>query len=182
MTGKTAGSTIPTSSSVATSARREVRRSVETMLSEFAGQTATLLRTTASDLPGMNTVSPEPIAAIEAARAIEQASHVLLKDLIRLAREAGRSWYEIGGALDLYRVAVFDKVSVAEVAYDYALSFQNDRLARTFTWTCPACGQLITDQSPFRDFPDQEEGHAEECARWTAELAEWRRLSREKRP
>ncbi len=104
---------------------------------------------------------------------------MLLKDLIRLAREDGRSWYEIGGALELLQHAVFEKVSVAEVACDYALSFQNDRLTRTFAWTCPACGQLITDQSPFRDFPDQEEGHAEECARWTAELAEWRRLSRE---
>ncbi len=59
MTGKTAGCVHPTSASVATSARREVRRAVDTMLSEFGGQTATLLRTTASDLPGMNTVSPE---------------------------------------------------------------------------------------------------------------------------
>lgn len=182
MTEKTAGSVRPTSTSVATSARREVRRAVDTMLAESAGKTVTLLRSTASDLPGMNTVSPEPIAAIEAARAIEQASHALLKDLIRLAREAGRSWYEIGGALDLHRVAVFEKVSVAEVAHNYALSFQADRLMRTFTWTCPACGQLITDESPFWDFPKQEEGHSEDCARWTAKLAQWRRLSRENRP
>lgn len=179
MTDMAAGSASPTTTSVETSARREVRRAVGTMLGEAAGRTVTLLRTTSSTLPGMNTVSPEPIAAIEAAHAIEQASHALIKDLIRLAREAGRSWYEIGAALDLHGAAVVEKVSITEVAYDYALSFQNDRLTRTFTWTCPACRQLITDQSPFRDFPDQEEGHAEDCARWTAELAEWRRLSRE---
>jgi hypothetical protein len=125
----------------------------------------------------MNTVDPEPIAEIEAAHAIEKAAHALIRDLIRRAREAGRSWYEIGNGLDLHWDAVVTKDSIADVAYDYALRLQAERGMRTHTWTCPACRELITDHSPFwGELSTQEKGHSEDCARWTAELAEWRRL------
>jgi hypothetical protein len=61
------------------------------------------------------------------------------------------------------------------VAYDYAMAFQNDKLTRTFTWNCPACQQIITDESPYWELPRQEEGHADDCPRWAAELAEWQK-------
>lgn len=38
---------------------------------------------------------------------------------------------------------------MAEIAYGYALECQLAKVMRTFTWTCPAWQQLITDQSPF---------------------------------
>lgn len=158
---------------VETSARREVRRAVDVMVTEAAGRTIAPLRSTSLTWPGTNTVDPEPIAGLEAAHAIEQAAHALIKDQMRLARQAGRGWYEIGAALDLHWQAVVAKEPIAEVAYDFALEYQAGNGMRTFTWTCTACQQLITDQSPFRELPAQEEGHADDCARWAAELAEW---------
>jgi hypothetical protein len=41
-------------------------------------------------------------ARLEAAHALEQAVHDLVEDYIRQARQAGRTWYEIGQALDLH--------------------------------------------------------------------------------
>jgi hypothetical protein len=86
---------------------------------------------------------------------------------MRFARQADRGWYEIGKALDLHWQA--------DVAYRYALEYLAAKGMRTFNWTCPACGQLVTDQSPFHELPAQEEGHADDCGRWAAELAEWKR-------
>ena len=40
-------------------------------------------------------------------------------------------------------------------------------------WTCPACQQTIIDHGPYGDLPEQQEGHAAECRRWTAEVADW---------
>lgn len=149
------------------------------MISEAGGRTIAHLRSAQHDWPGTNTILPEPIASLESAHAIEQAAHTLIKDLIRQAREAGRSWHEIGEGLDLHWHAVLAKESIADVAYDFALSYQAETGIRTFTWTCLACQQLVTDQSPFRELPDQEEGHADDCRRWAAELTEWQRLKRE---
>jgi hypothetical protein len=171
-----AGSARISRTGVETSAGREVRRAIDVMATEAAGRTIAHIRSTSLIWPGTNTVEPEPIVAIEAAHAIEQAAHSVLKDLIRLARQAGRNWYEIGEALDLHWEAVVAKESIADIAYDYALEYQADRGMRTFVWTCPACEQLITDQSPFNELPAQEEGHADDCRRWSAELAEWQRL------
>jgi hypothetical protein len=41
-------------------------------------------------------------ARLEAAHALERAVHDLVEDYIRQARQAGRTWYEIGQALDLH--------------------------------------------------------------------------------
>jgi hypothetical protein len=115
----------------------------------------------------------EAAHAIEqAAHAIEQAAHALIKDLIRLVRQAGRSWYEIGEAFDLHWQAVLAKEPMAEVVYDRALENQAAKGMRTFAWTCPACQQLVTDQSPFSELTAQEEGHADGCLRWAGELAD----------
>jgi hypothetical protein len=177
MTSTPAGGASLSRWSVEVLARREVRRAVDAMVAEAVGRTVAHLRSTASTVPGMNTVDPEPIAEIEAAHAIEKAAHALIRDLIRRAREAGRTWYEIGNGLDLHWDAVVAKESIADVAYDYALRLQAERGMGTHTWTCPACRELITDQSPFcGELSAQEEGHAVDCARWTGELAEWRRL------
>jgi hypothetical protein len=162
---------------VETSARQEVRRAVDVMVTEAPGRTIAPLRSTARAWPGANIVEPEPIVGLESAHAIEHA-HALIKDLIRLARQAGHSWYEVGEALDLHWEAVAAKESIADVAYGYALEYQADRGMRAVTWMCPACQQLVTDRSPFRELPAQEEGHAEDCARWTAEFAEWQQHRR----
>jgi hypothetical protein len=59
------------------------------MVAEAEGRTIALLRATALSWPGVNTVEPEPIGGLEPAHALEQAAHLLIKDLIRLAWQAG---------------------------------------------------------------------------------------------
>ena len=160
-------------SQVEAAAWREVRRPVAIMLTDATGRTQTPLRTTGLTWPGISTVRPEPVAQIEAAHALQTAAHALIGDLIPRAREAGRSWYEIGDALDLQGQAVGANEPVAEVAYDYLLEYQVGTSMRRLTWTCPACHQLITDRGPFDVLPERGEGHACGCARGAAELAEW---------
>lgn len=69
-------------------------------------------------------MEPEPIACLEAARELERAAHAVQLGYIRLAREVGRNWYEIGDALDLHWAAVASKESIVDEAYDYALNLK----------------------------------------------------------
>jgi hypothetical protein len=101
--------------------------------------------------------------------------HELAGEYIRLAWETGRSWLEIGEALDLIPYAAANKVSVGEEAHDYAFRYHRGPGRPTFTWTCPACLQTITDPTPIRP-TDREAGHEDNCPRRAAELAAvWRR-------
>jgi hypothetical protein len=158
-------------------ARTKAADAVEDIVDKFDGRTVLPVRSRSLTWPGVNTVEPEPIACLEAAHELERAAHALQSGYIRLAREAGRSWSEIGHGLDLHRAASANKESIADEAYDYALRYDTDPRRRTFTWTCPACQQSITDHGPWPDPPAQEEGHADNCPRWTARLAEWQKSS-----
>lgn len=174
---KTRGSGIPLDwREVAAVAREEARQAIERMVVELGGRTVSYLGTTAITWPGFNNIDPEPIAQIEAAHAVEQAAHSLIKDYLQLARQAGRTWYEIGDGLDLHWQASAAKESISEIAYSTALDYRMTDGERIFTWNCPACQRLITDHNPFWDEPPaREEGHADDCPRWAAELAEWQR-------
>jgi len=149
-------------------ARPEVARTLTSMLTESPSLTLTPLGTTARTLPGINTVQPEPIGQVEGARAIKHAAHALIKGLIRLALDTGRSWHEIGDALNLHGEAAGPEEPVAELAYDCALDYSTFAARHTCTWTCPTCQHLITDQGPFYELPVGEEGHADDCLRWSA--------------
>ena len=141
----------------------------------FGGQTVLPVRTRSLIWPGVNGVEPEPIACLEAARELERAAHAMQLGYICQARQAGRSWHEIGGALDLHWAASANKESIIVEAYDYALELgRRPGLGRPpLTWACPACQQTITDHGPYGDLPEQQDGHAADCPRWSAEVAEW---------
>ena len=94
-------------------------------------------------------------------------------EYIRQAREAGRSWEVIGDALGLLFLASANKIGVGEQAYDYALAYDTSPGPRRYTWPCPACRQVITDQGPFPEVPGQDEGHDPACTRRAAGLAAW---------
>jgi len=148
---------------------------VRDIVEGFAGQTVLPVRTQSLTWLGVNSVEPEPIACLEAARELERAAHAVQLGCIRLAREAGRNWYEIGEALDLHWAASANKESIVVEAYDYALELgRRPGLGRQpFNWTCPACQEAIIDHGPYGDLPSQQEGHAADCPRWTAEVADW---------
>lgn len=156
-------------------ARAQATEAVQSIVAGLGGRTVLEVRSRSLTWPGVNGMEPEPLASLEAARELERAAHALQLGFIRLSRETGRSWSEIGDSLDLPWEAVVAKESIADMAYDYALSYQPDPAPgrRTFTWTCPACQQPITDHGPWPDLPNQQDGHKTDCPRWSAQLDQW---------
>jgi hypothetical protein len=43
----------------------------------------------------------------------------------------------------------------------------------TFAWTCPACGQMVSDRGPVLMPAADETGHADGCARLATAQAGW---------
>lgn len=96
----------------------------------------------------------------------------------REARGEGTTWKELAQLLD---ITDSDGVSAAEAAWDSLVESSrpgghNWGLTRPyFGYTCVSCQKSITDYGPFESHPeDNERGHAEDCARFRAELAAWR--------
>jgi hypothetical protein len=117
-----------------------------------------------------------PAAALRVARQVELAARREVGAHIRLAREDGLSWHEIGGLLGFGLLAADAEVSVAGYAFDYAIG---PRPAGpwydppVFLWICPACGRRIRDRGPVLMPAADEQGHADGCGRLTAAQAEW---------
>jgi hypothetical protein len=165
-------------------AARRIASTVDEMMTASGGRTVTWLRSHTRDRPGCIPPGMESITGVEAAyeleraaRELQQAARAVTITYVRQAREAGRSWHEIGDALDRLGFALANNETVADEAYDYAVRDipRVDAERRFFTWTCPACQQAITDKGPWPELPERELGHTPDCTRRTAELAEWQR-------
>ena len=128
---------------------------VRQLVAEFGGRTVRRAGTRLLSRPGVNVVEPEPLACLETARELERAAHDMQLEYIRLARQTGRSWFEIGHALDLFWESTAGDDSIADVAYDHANRYDNPHWEkRDFTWTCPACQQTIIDHGPWPAVPE----------------------------
>ena len=104
---------------------------------------------------------PEPLAGIRAACSLRHAASRAIADLARYAREDGKSWAEIGAAME----PVHDEYS----AFGAVASLMSR--GPSFAWTC-ACGPVITDHGPGPGHPyDQEQGHSDGCVRFAAKVA-----------
>jgi hypothetical protein len=105
---------------------------------------------------------PEPLAGVRAATALRDAAVLAIADLARYAREDGKSWAEIGAAME----PVHDEYSAfGSVASQLGRGY-------SFAWTCPACGQVVLDYGPEAGVPaDQEQGHGGGCTRFAALVA-----------
>jgi len=117
-----------------------------------------------------------PAAALRVARQVELAAHAEVGVHIRRAREDGLSWHEIGGLLQFGPLAAASDMSVSQYAFDYCVGPQGARPwfdPPVFTWTCPACGQMIRDRGPALMPAADEKGHADGCRRLTACQAGW---------
>lgn len=121
----------------------------------------------------------ESLAGLRAAREIELGARYWTRNYIRDAREAGHTWHEIGAALDLTPGGEVDLAgeTVAEAAYTYAAGRPDTETAwcygRSFAWTCRSCEGLISDFGLCNGPADDEQGHAEDCARLAATVAAW---------
>lgn len=125
----------------------------------------------------MTTSDAEPMAGVRAARHLEHAALALARGYVRQAREDGRTWHEIGAALDLGVSAGHCGISLAEAAYDDAAGEPGSeyarRYGRTFAWTCPACLATVSDRGPCSGPADDEQGHADGCLRLADTITKW---------
>ena len=120
----------------------------------------------------------EPLAGARAARDIELGARYAAREYVRQAREAGHSWDQIGQALGLAPGADADQagLTVAEAAYTYAAGRPDTEAPwrpRSFFWTCRSCDQAISDRGLINGPADDEPGHADDCSRLAAAIAEW---------
>ena len=156
-------------------ARSEAREAVRRLVTESGG--GMIRRRMFRDRPSGDWTKdePEPLAGIRAALSLEYAAREAAANSARYAREDGLSWAEIGEAF-FPADPPPDAHSKAHAAFD-RLSWAYDRWqAPSFTWTCPACLQLISDHGPETGMhpSEDEEGHAEGCARLAAAVAAWK--------
>ena len=121
----------------------------------------------------------EPFAGGRAARDIEVSARHAAREYIRAAREAGHDWDQIGQALGLTPNADADQagLTVAEAAYTYAAGNPHTdtaiRYGRSFIWRCASCDQAVSDRGLIAGPADDEIGHADDCGRLAAAVAEW---------
>lgn len=122
----------------------------------------------------------EPIAGLRAARHVELASHQVAQEYIRAAREAGYTWQEIGRELEeelqAGNMTAHVNENIADTAYTYAVGPDPETAryyGQSFTWRCPSCTGIIRDHGLANGPADDEEGHAEQCARHAATIQAW---------
>ena len=121
----------------------------------------------------------EPLTGARAARDIELASRHAARGYIRQAREAGHGWEQIGHALGITPGADADQagLTVAEATYTYAAGNPDTgtalRYGRSFAWRCASCEQVISDHGLIAGPANNEIGHAGDCGRLAAAVAEW---------
>ena len=119
---------------------------------------------------------PEPGAGIRIALALEHAARAGVRVFIARAREAGMSWHEVGEALGVAELAQARGSSLGEAAWEYAAerSAYLSGQPGVFRWTCPDCGEVVSDRGPSGRSPaEDEQGHAEGCHRLAAAVAQW---------
>lgn len=91
---------------------------VQEIVAGSGGRTIHAVRSRTRTWPGTNARKPEPFACLDAEYALERADHAWCLGYIRLAREAGREWGQIGEAPDLHWEAVVNKEPISKLAYD----------------------------------------------------------------
>lgn len=115
----------------------------------------------------------DALAGLGAARLVQRVAEAAIADYAVEARTAGWTWAEIGAALDI--TGGDWPGAVAERAFDRIAGGGGDGRSRSSVrWTCPSCGERITDSGPFTSHPaDIESGHADRCVRYAADVAAW---------
>jgi hypothetical protein len=117
----------------------------------------------------------EPLAGIRAAQVLADTAVRIRREYAERARTEGIAWQQIGQALGLDQgpdgksgyglgVAAFEHFEGPPDLWNQS----------SFCYPCASCGEWITDRGPYENHPpDNESGHARDCARLAAELAAW---------
>lgn len=123
----------------------------------------------------------DPLAGVRAALLARTVAEGQMFVHARDARAAGRSWDEVGAALDL---PAHEFSSRAEAAFGWLVEGREpdsepDGLPSFRTpsawWRCGTCDQQVTDHGPSESShpDDSESGHATGCARHAGDVAAW---------
>lgn len=142
-------------------ARELVRNAVFTLARE-AGAEMTERPVITGD-PSWTQKEPEPLAAIRAAVALRSVVADVERQAAKHARQDGRTWAEIAGALGCEGDPGCGLTPGGQAFERMASDLGS---GPTFAWTCPGCGQLVIERGPECGHPaDCEAGHADGCAR-----------------
>lgn len=123
----------------------------------------------------------DPLAGVRSALFVRNLAETQMYEHAKAARAAGRSWDEIGAALELPEreytsrgEATFLWLVEGREPEQESEGLPSFRSATTW-WRCGTCGQLVTDRGPFESHPDDNEtGHAVGCPRHSADVEAWR--------
>lgn len=115
---------------------------------------------------------PLPLFGIRAARLVRSQAGHELRAHVKRARSQGIGWDDIADALVEPSRDPDDNLPWRRVerAFLEVADFVGSRdYAPSLSWKCASCGQLVTEKTP--GYGDRPAGHADDCARHTAELA-----------
>lgn len=116
--------------------------------------------------------APAALDGIKAARTYEHAAARLAAEYVTRARTDGAGWLEIGQALGL---DAEDGTDIAVEAYGQACGTDTFGHRLPYWFPCGTCGGQVTDRGPFGGHPaEQEEGHADSCARFAEAVRAYR--------
>jgi hypothetical protein len=155
-------------------ARETARREAFRLACDCGAQTVTRPVFRSDAEPTVRDV--EALAGARAARDLELAANGTARDYIRQAREAGHDWEQIGRALGLVPGADHDGATAGDAAYTYAAGSRHSEPPwepRYVGWTCRSCDRPIADRGPIAGPADDEPGHADNCPRLAAAVADW---------
>lgn len=125
---------------------------------------------------GLTTLRAEPLAAIRYARIARGAAARAIEAYIKIAREDGLTWLQVGQALGLADdPEAGGDYDVGAAAYEYATGPARAFEQPLFYFDCPVCRKRVTDHGPYTANPfDCESGHGDGCERFSAEVARYR--------
>jgi hypothetical protein len=140
-------------------------------------------------IPGVSTVhrDVEPLAGVRAAVLARDVAVRCVREYALAARADGRSWDDIAEALGVERgdgAVVRGERAYLHLIEDRPLYTEDPDpwppAALASHWRCASCDQYVTDKGPFDASPENnEQGHAQGCARHAAEMAAYRRSAKQ---
>lgn len=117
-----------------------------------------------------------PQAGIRFALMLRDSTESKPREYVRLGRQDGMTWHQIGEALNLTPRAQERGMTRDDAAFHFAADAEHvgGFQTLTFGWTCPVCQEFILDRGVNGGHPEDEEpGHAPTCARLAAMVAEY---------
>jgi hypothetical protein len=155
-------------------ARWDIRRQIENLAVSLFGGRRIKRELKSPGVAPLPIDAVEPLPFIRAAVLYRNVADGRAREEAAKARGDGATWVEIAAAAGIGDDPERDR-GAAELAYEWVSPRPSMRFDEVNVyWTCGTCDQRVKDRGPTAGHPvDQEEGHAEGCARLAAAVATW---------